>query len=137
MSKVSEVITRMEILGVPPSVNAMYMQTRTGRRFKSDEYKTFETLAKFMKVTGPELRGAIPYECEILYFSNWFCKDGSLRRVDVDNRGKAVLDVLSMIYPEFDDSQIVDLRLRKLNWENQCKKTILKFTPLGRLSGST
>jgi Holliday junction resolvase RusA-like endonuclease len=134
MSKQGVCVTRIEIATLPPSVNAMYGHVRGGVRFKTAEYKAFEVMARFMKIEGDALVGEIAYECSIDFYSNWFTKSGALRKRDLDNLGKAVLDAVCARFSKFDDSQIVELRLRKVHRDaGGSDKTVMRFKPLGRL----
>ena len=127
------VITRIEIQALPPSVNAMYAtNTKTGRRFKTKISMAFDQIASFMTYSGPKLLPNIPYRAELDFYGDWHCKDGSIRKKDLDNLGKQVLDVLVKFSLEWDDSQIIELRMRKVNKGIGREKTVIRLYPLGR-----
>ncbi len=50
---------------------------------------------------------------DMRFYGKWTTKDGRMRRADVSNRIKLLEDVVAAVI-HFDDSQVVDLRARKL-----------------------
>ena len=93
--------------GIPPTVNHMYM-SRRGRRFRTDETKTFQDniIAEFKKLWGK------PQFCEraglYLYFSQ-----KTKRCWDIDNRVKSIQDCLQKADVIKNDSQIDILHVER------------------------
>lgn len=93
-------------LPLPPSVNSMYSQSRSGFRFKTKEAKDWTLCAlltirqqKYMCMLGP-VEVSIKF-----HFRN--------SRSDIDNKIKALLDVMTDAKVYKDDSQITKLVVEK------------------------
>lgn len=114
------------IPGLPPTSNHLFISA--GRfRVKSPEYRKYEqsvsreTSAKGQPADGP-LHASI-----YLYSPNWFTKSGSIRKVDLANREKALLDAVAKAHPWFKDERIFKLSMYKLNSKEP--KTVLILDP--------
>lgn len=87
---------------------------------KNPEHREFEKnlrmiLHKKYLTTYPDLQGK-KLEVTIFYEgppSQWFRKDGAIKKVDADNRHKNLLDVI-MPFFDLDDSQIFELTIKKI-----------------------
>ncbi len=82
--------------------------TKTGRRYKSFEYKEWITLAdsrlytqKRYKVSGKERLNA-----SMKFYTTWFNKDGTIKKKDLDNYYKIIGDYIKNFVENFDDKQI-------------------------------
>ena len=95
-----------ELAGEPKPKGRPRM-TRTGHTYTPKETRQAEIAVQLAWELsgGQKLNGPLVLEC-------WFYV-GTKRRVDCDNLGKLVLDALNK-YAFDDDSQIVDLRLKKI-----------------------
>lgn len=104
----------ISIPGLPISVNkAFSTDFRTKRRFKSKEYSAYE---KGFKCDITEKEPIDPLDklhVTIELHTNWLTKAGSIRKVDVANYEKTLIDVLSKRLG-FEDSQIFVLTLVKV-----------------------
>lgn len=134
MNKITWIITKIEISALPPSVNSMYSTGRNGQRYKSAQYVAFEQIAKFMRVTGPFLREDVGYECEVKFYGKWICKNGSLKKKDLDNMAKCVMDVICSRFPSWDDHQVMRLNLEKIHKDTDGEHTVVKFRPLSEIN---
>ena len=97
--------------------------TRTGHTYTPKETRQAEIAVQLAwELAGAvKLDGMLGMEC-VFYV-------GSKRRVDCDNLGKLVLDALNK-HAFDDDSQIVDLRLRKIFTVKEKARTNVKITQL-------
>lgn len=104
----------------PPTVNHRYIP-RGGRLILSPEHRAYKMqlnlflIAKFKHLKADHLKGK-QLNVEIHYcgpWDVWFTKKNTIKKIDVDSRNKTLLDV---VFPflKLDDSQIFDLRLKKL-----------------------
>ncbi|MBQ3447317.1 MAG: RusA family crossover junction endodeoxyribonuclease [Synergistaceae bacterium] len=95
-------IFRLEIEGLPPSVNSMYRTGKFSARYKRPEVAEWqeELTARMRECWNKPLAYMDVVEVHVLFT----VKDN--RRWDVDNRLKALLDCLSMAGVIHDDSQI-------------------------------
>lgn len=94
----------LTIYEAPPSINHMYGQTKTGRRFLSKKGKDYKESVKSIVGDVNILDGEI--EMTIIYYF------GDNRRRDVTNYDKALLDSLSGVVYN-DDCQIQKITLEK------------------------
>lgn len=122
---------------MPPSVNEMYANNwKAGRgRFKTKEYIAFDNICHLWVLKnqktisdGKLLLKQAPFleiDC-VFYFpeSRILTKKGMPKRLDVDNRVKALLDKVSKIF-ELDDSSFFRHTYHKLvAVDNYCDLTI-------------
>jgi Holliday junction resolvase RusA-like endonuclease len=100
----------------PMSMGRAWSQTRAGKRFLVPEAKVYKKLVaqycKELKVISGH-RGALT--CVIEYHGQWLTKTGTISKTagDIDNFSKLILDALCEEY-DFDDSQIMELSLKKV-----------------------
>lgn len=95
-------------LPMPPSVNGMYRNVPGKGRVKTDPYKSWLLEAgQMLSIQWKPPRKTITNEVRV---------DCALERPkvrsDIDNRAKALLDLITKMRVLQDDSQVVDLRLR-------------------------
>lgn len=110
-------------LPMPPSDNSLYLNIRGRGRVKAPSYRVYESEMNAWLYSNLELvRGfrvsvkaakklGIQLHC---YFpeSKIFCKDGRVKRLDVQNRGKAVIDLIFKML-ESDDSKLFAVYFEK------------------------
>ena len=115
------VLIKLELPGLPPSVNHMHMKAH-GRVFRTKECREYQeqVTAELITTWGDNPPFAGRAELEIIFTTN------NKRRWDIDNRVKALQDCLTMAGVIKDDSQIDRILLeRKFRSEN---KTILRLS---------
>lgn len=135
----------MHLLGIPmpPSLNNAYPSNKSGRRFKSKEYslweKDFGVWAFLNPKTMHEARllyagNKQKLELSCLYVFNYkrvICKDGTSKKLDLDNRAKPLLDAVTKAIG-FDDSVIWKLTLLKATGEREyCNVELNEYLELG------
>lgn len=118
MSKMSSKSSRIKIiLPFPPSTNHLF-PSANGRRFKSTKYtdwiKECEALWVGRKTYTLEWdkKGVI---IKMTFYSKWLNLNGSVKKKDIDNFTKAILDFLPNIIVGFDDSMVWELNLKKMH----------------------
>lgn len=133
----------MWFTGIPigPSVNHAYPSSRYGRRFKSKEMllwqRQFDVWAlknNLLIVEGVKKFGKLdrktPVDVQIRFFfkrARIFCKDGSIKKLDLDNRAKVIIDALTGEL-KFDDSKIFNLELiKEEGLDDHCNVRIREF----------
>lgn len=94
-------------LGFPPSVNS-YMAVVNGRKVKTKKHREYLD-AHIWDSPKKSIEGPVRVVYEATY------PDG--RRRDIDNLLKPLNDLLQSMGVVHDDSQIVDLRIRKIGVE--------------------
>lgn len=87
--------------GLPPSVNSLYANVPGRGRVKSKRYKTWLNAVNWSVAEQAPQR--IDGEVEV----SIFCKKTTKRREDIDNKIKAVLDLLVSNHLIEDDSKVV------------------------------
>ena len=106
-------LLRLEIEGLPPSVNQMYRTGRRGNRYKRADVEEWQS------ETANAIRSAWnkprPYEEEVEVRVIFTVKGN--RRWDVDNRLKALLDCLEDGGAIKDDAQIWGIIASRVNGE--------------------
>jgi len=98
---------------LPVSVNACFATDfKTKRRFKTKEYKEFESYCR--GVIEPEnLFGyGNRIGVEVDFYSDWETKKGTIRKVDIANYEKSLIDCMFPLL-NLDDSQIFSIKLNK------------------------
>ena len=116
----------MIVIPLPPSVNSLYrsfMQGRTVRTILSKVGREgiFIPLASIER-PHVTLDGRLSVSID-LYFP-------TLRRCDIDNRIKGTLDVLTKAGVWVDDSQIDDLRIRRMGIDRVRPRAEVTVTPI-------
>ena len=111
--EVKRKILKLELKGLPPTVNHMYRTGRNSVRYKTAAgrlYQDYATLALKTEWQGrPKYSGSI--ELRLTF------KTGSRRRWDIDNRVKGLQDCLSLAGIIQDDSQIEVLHVERTRGE--------------------
>lgn len=120
----------LEFEGHPVSVNNAFPTSRSGHRFPSAEYKAFQArLGGLLRERAriEAIHGPLSVEIE-LHAADWFTKDGSVRKKDVANYEKTLIDTVFKAIG-LSDAFIFDLRMRKVIGSE--KKTVLRVFDLG------
>lgn len=101
------------------SVNSMYYSNpyKKGWKFLTREAKLLR--AKIMDDTMKQMNGKEFWrgdilEVEVKFFKNWYTKEGNIRKEDLDNRIKFLLDSVLKAY-DLDDSQIFKITAHKIH----------------------
>jgi len=115
---------KIEIPFKAPTVNQMYA-TFNGRRVKSKEARIFKKeVEEIMKdQTYENMEGQL--DVEVLVYSNWFNKDGKIKKKDVANYEKAIIDSV-FANLEMDDSQIFEIKLYKIQSQIERSEVIIE-----------
>lgn len=89
----------IRIPGIPPSVNSIYVHTRTSTRLDPKVVEYRKTVREFLERSGwlAQLRNLSPQplSCYLLFSSpQWWTQEGRIASKDLDNRIKACLDAI-------------------------------------------
>lgn len=110
----TDILLKLELSGLPPSVNQMYRTGRYGNRYKRVEVEDWqEETAKAVREAWNKPR---PYMEEVEVRVIFRVKDN--RRWDVDNRLKALFDCLEEGGAIKDDSQISGIIAARVSGED-------------------
>jgi hypothetical protein len=124
-----------ENIPFPPTVNKLYATAKTGRRFKTKDGKKFDTDIEgwglFNKQKIEELKEMdwLFYNLHIAYHcmeSDLFTKQNTIKKIDVTNRIKPMLDGISNI-TGIDDRYFM---LGGAEWVIDIRRSVtIQFTP--------
>lgn len=117
-----KILLLMTIPGYPPSVNHTYNNNTKGSYYKNSETKEWQASMACIAASKAHVNGR-PYKGDVGFYMLLEVNDN--RRRDVDNRFKAMQDVLKESGVIYDDSQIFDLRGIKIRGEFQRTTAIL------------
>lgn len=108
-------LLKIELSGLPPTVNHLYRTSRTGVRYKTPQGRDWQNVTASIIAAGR--KGRKPYSGDVALSVVFHVADK--RRWDLDNRLKALQDCLSMAGIIEDDRQIqrllVERKRGKLN----------------------
>jgi len=100
------------------SVNSMYRVTRRGKFLKREALnlrtrieKDVKALLEYKKEEWGGLKGK-ELTVGIIFIENWMCKNGEVRRADLDNRLKFLIDSVFDAL-ELDDKMVYEIYARK------------------------
>ena len=102
-------LARVELTGLPPTVNHLYRTSQNGVRYKTPQGREWQALTAAIMATAKTNRK--PYSgdvaLEVLF------QTADRRRWDLDNRVKALQDCLAMAGVIEDDRQIQRLHVER------------------------
>ena len=98
-----------------PTLNKLFSTTKYGKRIKSKLYTSWLTTAfvEYKKQTEYTLSWNEWLKIDLNYFMPILNKDWSIKKSDLDNRFKAILDFLWDNLKGFDDSKVKILNAEK------------------------
>jgi len=116
----------LEFPCLPPSVNSMYVNSRSGGRHKSKEANDWDNVVKsFIPADAKFPIGILSVDVEL--YAPWFTRKDTVRRWDLDSRFKSLFDSVFKCF-DVDDSCIFEIKARKVISAD--KKTVIKIYAL-------
>lgn len=121
-------IIKVNLLGLPPTVNHLYRTSRNGIRYKTTQGKEWQNVTA--SIMAAAKANPKPYggdvSLEIVF------QTADRRRWDIDNRVKALQDCLAMAGVIEDDRQIQSLHVERQLWTQTATiVTVLELEPHG------
>lgn len=119
-------IIKVNLLGLPPTVNHLYRTSRNGVRYKTPQGREWQALTASIMAMAKTNRK--PYggdvALEIVF------RTADRRKWDIDNRVKALQDCLAMAGVIEDDRQIQRLHVERQLWTQTATiVTVLELEP--------
>lgn len=111
---------------VPPSMNKLYaINYRTKSVYMTPEARDFKSKAKLF-MTSMTVSSCDRFTLQLDVHTNWLCKNGSIRKADIHNMIKVVVDAVSERLG-FDDAQVFSFSANKIqSTDNYCEVTLEK-----------
>lgn len=131
---------KMTLDGKIASVNKIYMKGRNGGIYLAPEVKDYRiavkpVVEKYYADSPNKYKGGL-LVVKVDIHTNFLTKGGEVRRIDIDNFAKQIID---SIFPplNIDDKMIFDLRLRKVQYDGNPKAiiTIKEIPPTSNNKG--
>lgn len=125
-------ILRMDMPGVPRSLNHQYLSGRGGRKYLDPKVRDYrkDVLTRIVESVGWRPTGKVA--ALIVLSTQWVKKDGTIRETDIDNRVKALLDALQEAITGFQDHSVWEFAAFKQH-TLQGESTIVYLFDLGDL----
>lgn len=102
-------LARVELLGLPPTVNHLYRTSRNGIRYKTPQGREWQNTTAAIMAAAKTNRA--PYDGDVAL--EIVFRTADRRRWDLDNRVKALQDCLAMAGVIEDDRQIQRLHVER------------------------
>ena len=102
-------LARVELLGLPPTVNHLYRTSRSGVRYKTSQGREWQNTTAAVMAKAKTNRA--PYDGDVAL--EIVFRTADRRRWDLDNRVKALQDCLAMAGVIEDDRQIQRLLVER------------------------
>ena len=101
-----------------PTINLMYA-TFNGNRVKSKEARLLGKEVADIVLNSPTeiINGELSVLIEI--HSNWYNKDGTIKKRDIANLEKFITDSVFEYLDDMDDKQIFELKMKKIQSEEE------------------
>lgn len=108
-----------------PTVNLMYATFR-GYRVKSKEARELaKEVDLIVKSTPTEIiKGEL--NVNITIYSNWYNKNGTIKKRDIANLEKFITDSIFSNLEDMDDSQIFNINLKKIQSDKEYTEVEIK-----------
>lgn len=121
----------LELPFLPLSVNGAFSANfKTKRRFKSKDYEEFQrkVFSVIKRLETPNFDPLDHLSVEIDIYRDWYTQQKSIRKVDLANFEKTLIDT---VFPhlQLDDAQIFRIKMAKIQTEG-IEKTVLKIFSL-------
>lgn len=124
-----EILCELKGLPIPPSENHLYKNVPRIGRVKSLEYRAYESdfnswawvNLKTLKYARQAISGQMKLGLTIDYrmlHSRIYCKDGRVKKMDVTNRLKILIDLLANAL-QIDDSAFFSVYCKKTPFNNE------------------
>jgi Holliday junction resolvase RusA-like endonuclease len=108
---------------LPISTNQAFATNfKTKRRFKSKDYAEFQRLVRVFVKPPCAIPSSMKLKAHIQITRNWLTKDKRIKRIDIANYEKTLIDTLSEILG-FEDSQIFEINMKKIQCDLNREKT--------------
>lgn len=103
-----------KIPAVPPSMNSLYNVLFALKRVElKPEIRLFKSNAK-QYVPHFEVKPNEKLQCEITVTQNWYFKNGNIKKQDIQNMAKCIIDLISEKLG-FGDEQFFETTCRKVH----------------------
>ena len=111
---------RFRLPGVPPSVNAIYSIIHAQRKvYMKPEVRKYKNDMKMIVPLWRTVEGNEVLGMEVGVYRDWYYKKGTMMRLDVQNMGKVLVDLIAEKMG-FNDCQIWQFGMKKVqDWHKE------------------